>query len=75
MNLNSYKYFCSGDWKGDKANGYGIYHHVNGSKYEGQWKNDLQHGFGIEVWVDNSKFEGEYTEGRKSGKGILGGNF
>ena len=24
-----------GDWKDDKANGYGVYTHVNGAKYEG----------------------------------------
>jgi len=28
-------------WHADKANGYGVYVHVNGGKYEGYWKNDL----------------------------------
>ena len=28
-------------WEDDKANGYGIYIHVNGAQYEGYWKNDL----------------------------------
>ncbi len=44
----------------DKANGYGVYVHVNGAKYEGQWKNDLQDGWGVESWSDGSKYEGEY---------------
>lgn len=35
-----------GDWQNDKANGYGVYMHANGSKYEGEWKDDKQHGFG-----------------------------
>jgi len=30
-----------GEWQEDKANGYGVYVHVNGAKYEGYWKNDL----------------------------------
>ena len=38
----------------DKAHGYGIYTHYNGSKYEGQWVNDKQHGFGIERWPDGA---------------------
>jgi len=31
----------AGEWKNDKANGYGVYKHVNGARYEGYWKNDL----------------------------------
>lgn len=49
----------------DKANGYGIYIHINGAKYEGNWKDNVQHGFGIENWNDNSKFEGHYVNGKK----------
>lgn len=29
-----------GLWENDKANGYGIYYHKNGSRYEGHWVND-----------------------------------
>ena len=29
-----------GNWENDKANGYGVYTHANGSKYEGEWLND-----------------------------------
>ena len=58
-----------GRWKEDKANGYGTYLHVNGSKYEGNWRNDLQHGYGVEIWVDKSKYEGNYLDGKKSGTG------
>ena len=35
-----------GEWLDDKANGYGVYVHINGAKYEGHWKDDLQDGFG-----------------------------
>ena len=36
-----------GDWKDDKANGYGVYNHGNGAKYEGYWKDNLREGKGI----------------------------
>jgi hypothetical protein len=39
-----------GEWKNDKADGYGVYIHLNGAKYEGYWKEDLQDGYGIELW-------------------------
>jgi hypothetical protein len=58
-----------GEWANDKANGYGVYAHANGAKYEGHWMNDLQHGKGIEVWADGSRYEGDYFEGKKDGKG------
>lgn len=46
-----------GEWKCDKANGYGIYIHKNGARYEGNWKDDFQDGYGIETWADGSKYE------------------
>lgn len=47
-----------GEWEDDKANGYGVYLHSNGAKYNGYWKDDLQDGHGVEVWADESKYEG-----------------
>ncbi len=47
----------------DKANGYGVYLHVNGTKYEGQWKNDLQDGYGVEIRASGSIYEGDYEAG------------
>jgi len=58
-----------GQWKEDKAHGYGVYIHVNGAKYEGQWKDDLQDGYGVETWTDGSKYEGHYKAGKKHGQG------
>jgi hypothetical protein len=52
-----------GEWLDDKANGYGVYLHVNGAKYDGYWKNDLQDGYGVETWADGSRYEGFYKEG------------
>ena len=47
-----------GEWENDKANGYGVYKHANGSSYEGEWKDDKQHGIGSEQWIDGSKYYG-----------------
>ena len=49
---------CVGNWENDKANGYGIYIHANGSKYEGEWRDDKQHGYGAEFWIDGSEYQG-----------------
>jgi hypothetical protein len=62
-------FICIGEWKDDKANGYGIYTHINGAKYEGNWQNDTQHGYGVESWPDGSYYEGTYSEGKKHGPG------
>ena len=59
----------------DKANGYGVYKHVNGAKYEGNWKDDLQDGYGVESWGDGSKYEGYYREGKKHGEGNINENY
>jgi len=67
--INSSLNFKLGQWADDKANGYGVYLHVNGAKYEGQWKNDLQDGYGIETWADGSRYEGYYEAGKKHGTG------
>jgi len=61
--------FKSGNWKNDKANGYGLYIHKNGTRYEGEWLDDLQHGKGIETWPEGSKYVGEYFQGQKHGDG------
>ena len=44
MCVNTLKTIISldeGEWKDDKANGFGIYVHVNGARYEGNWNDDL----------------------------------
>jgi hypothetical protein len=62
-NWNAINALDDGDWKDDKANGYGVYVHVNGARYEGYWTDDLQDGFGKESWADGSSYEGFYREG------------
>ncbi len=38
--ISDINYFI-GEWKNDKANGYGVYRHANGAVYEGHWKEDM----------------------------------
>lgn len=58
-----------GEFENERASGYGVYNHSNGSKYEGAWLDDSQHGTGIECWIDKSIYKGEYYKGKKHGLG------
>lgn len=35
-----------GEWRDDRANGYGKLYHADGDIYEGSWKDDRADGFG-----------------------------
>ena len=43
-----------GQWENGKANGNGIFHHINGDVYQGEFKNDKANGYGIYFDRDNS---------------------
>lgn len=40
------------------THGYGMYLHLDGSKYEGNWEDNEQHGDGVEIWSDGAKYDG-----------------
>ncbi|CAJ1369208.1 unnamed protein product [Effrenium voratum] len=50
-----------GQWKGDKAHGWGRFVHADGDVYEGEWAADTAHG---------SKYEGQWEYDRQHGQGI-----
>jgi hypothetical protein len=54
-----------------KPNGFAIYKHIKGSKFEGTWLNFYQFGTGFEVWETDNYYEGEYMESKKNGIGIF----
>lgn len=43
-----------GQWKDNRANGYGQYFHLEGAEYTGFWLNDRQNGRGKEIWPDGA---------------------
>ena len=51
MTIKNDIYF--GDWKDDKAHGFGIFVDGQGSMYEGQWVKGMKHGYGVEQWEYN----------------------
>ena len=46
-----------GEWKADRANGYGILIYSNGCKYAGNWVDDKRHGYGVFDGADGARYE------------------
>ncbi len=44
-----------GEWKNNKADGYGTFTTTDGQKYTGDWVGDRKHGKGKEVWPDGDR--------------------
>ena len=66
----------NGDWKDDKATGYGTFYWNNDSKYAGELVNYQIHGHGVETYSPTDQFnrvsfEGEFIEGKKVGNGTM----
>lgn len=63
-----YHYACgsvyTGEWKGNKHHGRGVYEFANGTVYEGEWREHRMHGTGWYVDVSGRKWEGEFRGGR-----------
>jgi len=47
-----------GEWRDDKANGWGKLRHGDGDVYMGDWKDDKAHGYGKYFHRDNGLYEG-----------------
>lgn len=47
--------------------GYGIYHWIDGSSYEGEYKASLKDGRGKYIYPDGRIYEGEWRAGVKHG--------
>lgn len=57
-----------GNWKADKAQGWGRFAHADGDVYEGEWVADTAHGQGTYHHSDGSQYEGRVVEyGEKLG--------
>ena len=56
---------AAGEWKAGKLDGYGVWRHSSGARYEGQWKNGQKHGLGVYTWADGKRFCGRYLDGKR----------
>lgn len=51
------------------TNGYGIYVHPDGSRYDGEFRNGIYHGRGKWSGSDGSRYDGEFRDGKRNGTG------
>ena len=52
--------------------GYGVYHYVNGDRYEGEWKEHQRHGQGTYYYAETgSKYVGLWRKGKMTGHGEI----
>ena len=70
-----------GDWKNNKAHGFGTYTWPNGKnldyiravyigdRYDGEWNCGLKHGKGADFFVNGDKYVGDYINGKPCGEG------
>jgi len=56
-----------GEWKNNKADGYGIHVWMDGDRYEGQWKACLREGQGKDYFANGDVLTGEYRDGKPNG--------
>ena len=61
-----------GEWKENKADGYGVHVWKNGiriitlgDKYEGEWKECLKHGNGTDMYSNGDTYVGQYKYGNQ----------
>jgi len=59
----------TGEWLGDKRDGYGVQIWKDGSRYEGTWLDDKAHGSGKLYHADGDVYEGEWKDDKAHGKG------
>lgn len=65
---------ASGEWSGGRLDGYAVWKHRSGVKYEGRWWNGRRHGTGVYSWPDGTRFCGEYEEGIRREGALFSGD-
>jgi len=61
----------TGEFKDNKATGFGHYISWDNSEYKGTWLNNKPHGQGTEIWADGTTYVGEFGHVKKEGKGCI----
>ena len=60
----------SGEWKGLKKEGIGVYTYPSGSIYSGDWKGNVKDGFGTYRYAGGGAYIGQFVGGVPSGLGV-----
>jgi hypothetical protein len=61
---------CTGQWKDDKLNGYGVRTWPDGEAHYGQCKDGKPEGYGLRKWPDGDEYDGQYENDKISGEGV-----
>lgn len=56
-----------GDWKKNRADGYGTYTWPNGDRYDGEWVACVKFGKGADFFANGDKYVGDYKDGKPHG--------
>ena len=60
----------TGDWVGDKRDGYGMMKYSSGNTYEGYWSSDLKTGRGVMTWkTADELYVGDWLNDQPHGNG------
>jgi hypothetical protein len=57
--------------QGDCMNGYGVFVHDNGDRYEGEWKDGKMHGQGTYTYANRCVYSGQYQQDERHGYGTF----
>ncbi len=69
VNFNNGRY--SGEFKGNRRNGYGNFVEKNVGRYTGNFVNDVKSGRGTEEYVNRNKYTGEWQNDEMQGQGTF----
>lgn len=58
-----------GNMQDGKCHGKGIYHFVNGDKYDGEWYKGVRHGYGVHIAKDGKMYKGNWADDKRSEPG------
>lgn len=65
---------ADGEWNEGKLDGYAVWQHSGGDRFEGAWHNGKKHGHGVYTWPDGRRFCGLYQDGVRQEGAIYGRN-
>jgi hypothetical protein len=61
----------SGQMKGTRREGKGVYRWTDGAVYDGDWHNNQQHGHGTQTYPNGNMYTGQFYRNNPNGQGRL----